>query len=173
MAMAMHRHFYAGDKVEQLLFRDWSPHSPATYALTLAAVLLLAVFHEWFCDLHRRSLAFLRHGPPPRNPNPPPPPPLPVSSSSIAIASISSSSSASSAAPSLLGLKRRLSEPFLFPLRHRRLRLLLVAIAYASRSAAAFLLMLAVMSFNVGVFLAALAGLAIGFLLFRVNHLSP
>lgn len=130
----MYRHFYFGYKV-QLLFYEWTPHRPVTYALTLAAVLILALFYEWFGDLRRRSLELLEAG------------------------------------PYTIGYGEQSKRPGL--LRHRHVRLLVVTLAYTLHSAAAYLLMLVVMSFNAGVFLSVLAGLAIGFFLFRVNHLKP
>jgi hypothetical protein len=57
--MLTKQYLHWGRRHVTLLFREWAPHSRLTYALSLAAVLILALFYEWFAELQRRSLAAL------------------------------------------------------------------------------------------------------------------
>eukprot|EP00250_Pteridium_aquilinum_P005047 c15202_g1_i1 orf=186-758(-) len=152
----MPNYFYMGRNV-QLLFWEWAPSSGLTYALSLVAVLILAVFYEWLGELRRRSLALL---------HPPPPSWRPSFSSA---SKVEDSTSAHQPKEEVQASWRvKMSEV----MRGRQVRLAVVTLAYVVHSAAGYVVLLVVMSFNAGVFLSILAGLGLGFYLFRLNHLT-
>ncbi|XP_030538410.1 copper transporter 5 isoform X1 [Rhodamnia argentea] len=125
-----------------LLFDSWRTDSWPSYLLSLVACFLVSAFYQYMEDrrLRFRSLA---------------------SSSSAAAAAAAAASSpppASAASPLLLkGGASRLA-------RSARLG---AALLFGANSAIGYLLMLAIMSFNGGVFLAIIAGLTVGYYVFR------
>ncbi|KAH0770851.1 hypothetical protein KY290_014832 [Solanum tuberosum] len=136
----MHMTFYWGKKVT-LLFDFWRTDSWTSYAVTLLACFIFALFYQYMEDRRQRfriiSANFRR--------NYPPPPP----------------SSAAVNTPLL----------YTFPTvggKWNSARFA-TAIVFGINSAIGYMLMLAVMSFNGGVFMAIVLGLAIGYLLFRIG----
>ncbi|KAI6679748.1 hypothetical protein NL676_033629 [Syzygium grande] len=122
-----------------LLFDSWRTDSWPSYLLSLAACFLFSAFYQYLEDrrLRFRSLA---------------------SSSSSSSAAPPASAAAAAASPllqkagaSALARSARVGAALLF----------------GANSAIGYLLMLAIMSFNGGVFLAIVAGLTVGYYVFR------
>ncbi|GMQ02362.1 hypothetical protein CsSME_00048633 [Camellia sinensis var. sinensis] len=143
----MHMTFYWGRKVT-LLLDSWKTETWTEYALTLCACLLFSVFYQYLEDRRLRFkliLSSLNN----KTPTPPPPPPSPSiiddHHTPLLYHKLLSSSSGGRWSPARFA----------------------GALLFGVNSALGYLLMLAVMSFNAGVFLAIVVGLAFGYLLFR------
>uniref|UniRef100_A0A5B7B4X7 Copper transport protein n=1 Tax=Davidia involucrata TaxID=16924 RepID=A0A5B7B4X7_DAVIN len=134
----MHMTFYWGRKVT-LLFDSWKTDSWISYGLTLLACLLFSVFYQYMEDRRLRfKLLSLNNN---NNNNKP-------------------SSVSQQTAPLLLYPTPAVAGRW-SPARFAG------AVLFGVNSAIGYLLMLATMSFNGGVFIAVVLGLAVGYLLFR------
>lgn len=132
----MHMTFYWGRQVT-LLFDDWKTQSWLGYSLTLIAVFLFSVFHEYIVNLRSR------------------------------LKEVSSDKAATGLNAPLIGRNRtavgfRVMESAVFGL----------------NAGLGYLLMLAAMSFNGGVFIALVLGFVVGYFFFRsrgeeINTESP
>lgn len=135
----MHMTFYWG-KTVTLLFDFWKTDSWTSYALTLLACLIFSVFYQYLED---RRLRFRLLSSNKTTLAPPP-------------------QDANSANTPLLYSK------FLTPKAGKlSVARFAGAVLFGVNSAIGYLLMLAIMSFNGGVFVAVVLGLALGYLLFR------
>lgn len=125
-----------------LLVDSWRTDSWPSYFLSLAACFLVSAFYQYMEDrrIRFRSLA----------------------SSSSASAAASPAPAAAAAAASPLLLKAGAS-------RLARSARLGAALLFGLNSAIGYLLMLAIMSFNGGVFLAIVGGLTVGYYVFRFD----
>ncbi|KAL2545169.1 Copper transporter 5 [Forsythia ovata] len=134
----MHMTFYWGKKVT-ILFDSWKTDSWTSYFLSLLACFLVSVFYQYMEDrrLRFKLLSLKTQKSPP---------------SSIESAALNSSLLFSK----FSGGGRKWSASRFAG-----------AILFGVNSAIGYLLMLAIMSFNAGVFIAVVVGLAIGYLLFR------
>lgn len=137
----MHMTFYWGKRVT-LLFDSWRTDSWISYALTLLACFLFAAFYQFLED---RRLRFKL----------------------LAAKSTASAAAAAASSPPI-------DAPLLYPKLGisgggggRAVARFGGALLFGVNSAIGYLLMLAVMSFNGGVFIAVVAGLASGYLLYR------
>ncbi|VFQ84753.1 unnamed protein product [Cuscuta campestris] len=128
----MHMTFYWGTRVT-LLFDFWKTDSATSYALSLIACLVAAVFYQYMEDRRQRFKL--------------------VSSLETRKASDHPSPIDAPLLHSVSAASRRLN--------------LAGAVLFAINSAIGYLLMLAIMSFNGGVFIAVVSGLAVGYLIFR------
>ncbi|VFQ60762.1 unnamed protein product [Cuscuta campestris] len=131
----MHMTFYWGTRVT-LLFDFWKTDSATSYALSLIACLVAAVFYQYMEDRRQRFKL--------------------VSSLAAKKASDHPSPIDAPLLHSVSAASRRLN-----PARFAG------AVLFAISSAIGYLLMLAIMSFNGGVFIAVVSGLAVGYLIFR------
>ncbi|KAI5077051.1 hypothetical protein GOP47_0009116 [Adiantum capillus-veneris] len=137
--------FYWGHQAT-ILFDDWRTTSPGTYVASLLALLLISFLYQYLERLTSPSSPIL----------------LPYSSSS------------SSCCPTTPHNNNNHSKP-ISPSPHQ-LPLptkLLLTLLFSLRVGLAYLLMLAVMSFNGGVFLAVILGLSAGFFVFRTDIHTP
>lgn len=119
--------FYWGTKVT-ILFDSWKTDSLISYAISLLACFLIAVFYQYMED--RRIKFKLIASSPPR--------------SGLTVPLIREKFGVSGTAAKLAG-----------------------AVMFGVNSAVGYMLMLAIMSFNAGVFVAVVLGLAVGYLVFR------
>ncbi|PHT46328.1 Copper transporter 5.1 [Capsicum baccatum] len=133
----MHMTFYWGKKVT-LLFDFWRTDSWTSYAIALLACFIFSLFYQYMED-RRQRFRILSINSKRNYPQPPPPPAV--------------------NAPLL----------YTFPSvggKWNSARFA-TAILFGVNSAIGYMLMLAVMSFNGGVFIAVVVGLGIGYLFFR------
>ncbi|XP_052209541.1 copper transporter 5.1 [Diospyros lotus] len=143
----MHMTFYWGRKVT-LLFDFWKTSTWMEYGLTLAACLLFSVFYQYVED---RRLRFKK---------------LSISSSSVAAAPGAPPSSVDDT-PLLVSSNRDQKSKLFGAGFGGRWTSLAGAVMFGINSAIGYMLMLAIMSFNGGVFVAVVVGLALGYLFFR------
>uniref|UniRef100_A0A5B7BIB1 Copper transport protein n=1 Tax=Davidia involucrata TaxID=16924 RepID=A0A5B7BIB1_DAVIN len=139
----MHMTFYWSREVT-LLFDSWTSDSWLSYGLTLVACLLFSVFYQYMEDrrIRFKLISLSSNRKPPQNSS--------ISQQTAAIdAPLLNSSTVG-------GSGGRWS-----PARFAG------AVLFGVNSAMGYLLMLAIMSFNGGVFIAVVLGLALGYLLFR------
>ncbi|KAL8107382.1 copper transporter 5.1-like [Apium graveolens] len=124
----MHMTFYWGTKVT-ILFDAWTTNSYTSYAFSLLACFLIAVFYQ-FIEGWRIKLKLLASSPP---------------QSSLEAPLIHSK---------LVGAGKSSSK-------------IIGSIVFGINSAIGYMLMLAIMSFNGGVFVAVVVGIASGYFVFR------
>ncbi|OIT08371.1 PREDICTED: copper transporter 5.1-like [Nicotiana attenuata] len=132
--------FYWGNKVT-LLFDFWRTDSWSSYALALLACFIVSVFYQYMEDRHQRF-------------------------------KILSSKSKKNYPPSSSNVTVNTPLLYSFPTvgsvwNSARFA---TAILFGINSAIGYMLMLAIMSFNGGVFVAVVLGLSIGYLLFRTGE---
>ncbi|KAI5669592.1 hypothetical protein M9H77_19445 [Catharanthus roseus] len=142
----MHMTFYWGRTVT-LLFDFWKTDSWSSYTVTLLACILFSMFYQYLEDRRLRFKILSR---------------ISSSAAAAAAAQESSADSTTTTTPLLiyakkLGIKRG----------QWTVPKLVGSVLFGVNSAIGYLLMLAVMSFNGGVFVAVVVGLALGYLLFR------
>eukprot|EP00252_Welwitschia_mirabilis_P021388 TRINITY_DN5484_c0_g1_i1.p1 TRINITY_DN5484_c0_g1~~TRINITY_DN5484_c0_g1_i1.p1 ORF type:complete len:142 (+),score=18.09 TRINITY_DN5484_c0_g1_i1:457-882(+) len=127
----MHMTFYWGKQVT-LLFDNWKTNTWLGYSLSLLAVFLFCIFHEYLANLRLRFKA------------------------------------------SLIRAKPVVSDGLTDPLIRRKGfsfgSKVLQALLFGLNTALAYMLMLAIMSYNGGVFLAAVLGFVVGYLFFRSDE---
>lgn len=138
----MHMTFYWGKKVT-LLFDFWKTDSWISYALTLVACLVVSIFYQYLED---RRLRFKLLSSIKTTISPPPQDGL-----------VGNSTTTPLLYSKLLTLKAGILTVARFS----------GAVLFGVNSAIGYLLMLAIMSFNGGVFVAVVLGLALGYLFFR------
>lgn len=138
----MHMTFYWGKKVT-LLFDFWKTDSWTSYAFTLLACLIVSIFYQYMED---RRLQFKLLSTRKTTVAPPPPDGFAANSTT---------------APLLYNKLLNSNAGKLSVARFAG------AVLFGVNSAIGYLLMLAIMSFNGGVFVAVVLGLALGYLLFR------
>ncbi|GMG99293.1 hypothetical protein Nepgr_001133 [Nepenthes gracilis] len=145
----MHMTFYWGTEVT-LLFDFWKTKNWADYSLTLVACLLFSIFYQY---AEHRRLQFKQ---------------LTTSASTAAASSSPSNSNPQAAAMEapLLLKHLKLGES----LRRWGPARFAAAALFGINSAIGYMLMLAVMSFNGGVFLSVVVGLSVGYLFFRSSY---
>lgn len=142
LSKMMHMTLYWGKEVT-LLFDSWKTDSWLTYSLTLLFCFFLSLFYQ---HLEARRLNF-------KLKLTATPPPAPAASLDHSIN-----------APLILPTRPK-------PGRTRWVRLPL-ALLFGVNSAIGYLIMLAIMSFNGGVFVALVLGLSVGYFLFRSGDFS-
>ncbi|KAM3232374.1 copper transporter 5 [Capsicum annuum] len=135
----MHMTFYWGKKVT-LLFDFWRTDSWTSYAIALLACFIFSLFYQYMEDRRQRFRILSINSK--RNYSQPPPPPPPAVNAPLLYTFPSVGGKWSSAR-------------------------FATAILFGVNSAIGYMLMLAVMSFNGGVFIAVVVGLGIGYLFFR------
>lgn len=132
--------FYWGKKVT-LLFDFWNTDSWISYAITLLACLIFSIFYQYMEDrrLRFKLLSSIKTAPPQNG--------------------VANSATTPLLYSNLLtpGARKLSAAKFAG------------AILFGVNSAIGYLLMLAIMSFNGGVFIAVVLGLALGYLLFRTG----
>ncbi|XP_059291043.1 copper transporter 5 [Lycium ferocissimum] len=140
----MHMTFYWGKKVT-ILFDFWRTDSWTSYAITLLACFIFSVFYQYMEDRRQRfKILSIANSKKNNYPSPTPPPP-----------------NAAVNAPLL----------YTYPAvggKWNSARFA-TAILFGVNSAIGYFLMLAIMSFNGGVFIAVVLGLSTGYLLFRTG----
>lgn len=134
----MHMTFYWGNKVT-LLFDFWRTDSWGSYAATLLACVLFSMFYQYLED-RRIRLKMLSN-----------------TRGSVPVNSLNGADPTTPLLYSRLGIKRG----------QWTAAKSAGAVLFGVNSGIGYLLMLAVMSFNGGVFVAVVVGLALGYLLFR------
>ncbi|KAH7297503.1 hypothetical protein KP509_26G072100 [Ceratopteris richardii] len=148
----------------QMIFSTWPWRSPASYLPSVAAVFVIAIFHEWISVVQKKLLLLCKSL-------------LPTSSSTTS----SSPRHASSVTAVVDDNKPSAAATFGQPeaetssvqislksmLQKRAVRAALLSVTHAFGAASGYFLMLAVMSFNGIIFLSVMAGLVCGFLLFH------
>ncbi|CDP13483.1 unnamed protein product [Coffea canephora] len=140
----MHMTFYWGKKVT-LLFDFWKTDSWTSYAFTLLACLIVSIFYQYMED---RRLRFRL---------------LSTNKTTVAPPPQDGFAANSTTTPLLYS---RLLTPNAGKLSVARFA---GAVLFGVNSAIGYLLMLAIMSFNGGVFVAVVLGLALGYFLFRAS----
>nr|XP_009595650.1 copper transporter 5 [Nicotiana tomentosiformis]XP_016504529.1 PREDICTED: copper transporter 5 [Nicotiana tabacum] len=136
----MHMTFYWGNKVT-LLFDFWKTNSWLSYALALLACFIVSVFYQYMED-RRQRFKILSSNSKKNYPSPP--------------------SNAAVNTPLLYSFPTVGGE--------WNWARFATAILFGINSAIGYMLMLAIMSFNGGVFVAVVLGLSIGYLLFRTGE---
>ncbi|XP_059662060.1 copper transporter 5.1 [Cornus florida] len=134
----MHMTFYWSREVT-LLFDSWKTDSWTSYGLTLLACLLFSIFYQYM-EARRQQFQLL---------------------------SVNNKPSSAAAAT-----QTTIDTPLLYPKLAAASRIWSAArfagaVLFGVNSAIGYLLMLAIMSFNGGVFVAVVVGLSIGYLVFR------
>ncbi|BBN08395.1 solute carrier family 31 (copper transporter), member 1 [Marchantia polymorpha subsp. ruderalis] len=130
----MHMTFYWGT-IATLLFDEWVTRTPLQYYLSLVAIVIFAIIHEWLF-MFRVSIASKQNG------------------------------------PRAGGLENNAPLLEKLPAPKSGVWDIIVALLYGVNASTGYLLMLLVMSFNGGVFIAVVVGLVIGFALFRSKSAS-
>ncbi|OAE21453.1 hypothetical protein AXG93_3506s1270 [Marchantia polymorpha subsp. ruderalis] len=128
----MHMTFYWGT-IATLLFDEWVTRTPLQYYLSLVAIVIFAIIHEWLF-MFRVSIASKQNG------------------------------------PRAGGLENNAPLLEKLPAPKSGVWDIIVALLYGVNASTGYLLMLLVMSFNGGVFIAVVVGLVIGFALFSTSH---
>nr|CAD1827239.1 unnamed protein product [Ananas comosus var. bracteatus] len=137
----MHMTFYWGKNVT-ILFDSWRTNSWLSYALSLLALLLAAAFYQYMEDRRIRFKILAKSKPSSSASSPPPYRATTIDAPLLRSAAVAAGGWA---APAKVA----------------------TAVLFGVNSALGYLLMLAVMSFNGGVFVAVVLGLAAGYLVFR------